>query len=288
MDHQAGLEEQCPHCHLPVPALYAEIPCPHCGHPLKAPNVRAAQREQQVLAQRHTDALHKYPDKAQRFDGFMHAINQCTTAVIARSASDCLRLAANDNLLYANYYQQIGSTQRIPSSSPFDTMRLSVDGLLFPFYEEHILMAALSADGWGLPHYGDCHLEIKPEMIASRSSVFEQNSLLFLTQVLKPTVGAPAPTGHRACWEERGKLAVVKHQDDLSADTPPDHYPALLLSPGTQQGQDDQFIEVHIYGSLSIRSVAAVRLTSSAESFYVKGLREKLAPLNILCEQQAA
>lgn len=176
----------------------------------------------------------------------------------------------------------------MPSLSLCDEIRTSVDERLFPYYKDHILMAALSADGWGLPHYGDCHLEIKPEMMETRSSVFEQNSLLFITDILELRHGKAIPAGHRALWEERGKLAVVKHQDELDADTPPAHYPALLLSAGAQHGEDDQFIEVHIYDSFSMRSVAAVRIDSEEKSFLINGLIETLASKNILVEQKAA
>lgn len=286
MNDSLGLPENCPHCAGGV--QYADTTCPHCGRPLDAPNVRAARREQSSLAQRHADALAKHPDKALQFAHFMGAVNQDTTAVVARSVHECWRLAANDEQLYANYYQQVQSKQRMPSSSPFDAIRPAVDETLFPYYKERILMAALSADGWGLPHYGECHLEIKPEMIATRSSVFEQNSLLFLTKVLKLKLGEAVPAGHRALWEERGKLAVVKHQDELDADTPPAHYPALLLSAGAQHGEDDQFIEVHIYDSFSMRSVAAVRIDSKEKSFLINGLIETLASKNILVEQKAA
>lgn len=287
MNDSLGLPENCPHCAGPVQFVHRH--CPHCDAQLEAPNVRAARREQSSLAQRHADALAKHPDKVLQFARFMDAVNQDTTAVIARSPDECWRLASSTEQLYASFYQLASAGVRMPSLSLCDEIRTSVDERLFPYYKDHILMAALSADGWGLTHYGDCHLEIKPEMMETRSSVFEQNSLLFITDILELRHGKAIPAGHRALWEERGKLAVVKHQDELDADTSPAHYPALLLSSGVQAGKDERFIEVHIYGSLSMLSVAAVRLMPSVDPFHLKRLREKLAPRNdILVEQKAA
>lgn len=152
---------------------------------------------------------------------------------------------SSDNLLYATYYQQVGSEGRSPQDNEWDRGRQSVDTLLLPYYYDHIHFGALSLDGAGIRDYGEVSLTFKDESINRRATVFEENSRLFVRQ-RKIVAGDPVPPGYRAPWSSRGDLAVAKLAPKLNKATIMDDFPRLLMqvSPG---GQSD-FIEVHIYG----------------------------------------
>jgi hypothetical protein len=101
--------------------------------------------------------------------------------------------------------------------------------------------AALSLDGRSLPHYGECTILLREEMIAHRSSLFQENSAVYYHNH-----GYKFPLGWRCTWTERGKLCVVKVVGRIDAATKPSEFPELLLNPGSS-GIDDEFVEVQIF-----------------------------------------
>ena len=166
----------------------------------------------------------------------------------------------------------------------WDVWRPMAEEAVFPKYKDRINFAALSLDALGLPHYGPCSLVCKPENIAHRATVFEQNCVVFMWAFnLKDA--AHLPSGYRALWEARGKIAVAKLASKIQTSTTPDQFAELLLTPGAS-GEHDEFIEVHIYGPLSIHSFAKVTLRkTSLPSKAARGaLVSKLAKFGIPLE----
>lgn len=201
-------------------------------------------------------------------------------AVIARSLAECHRLANSDKQGYATYYQLIESESRLPDGDGWDALRRVVDEALFPGYKEKIRFGALSLNGVGLQRYGDCSLMLRPELIDFRSTVFTENSVLHMKRHAVPITAIPnRVVGHRAPWVDRARLALAKLSDKLDKATPGNHFPGLLLEQGAGP-EDDAFVEVHIWGPVSIRTVKRVTFTGARKlmsKVIAKALREKLA-----------
>jgi hypothetical protein len=128
---------------------------------------------------------------------------------------------------------------------------------------------------------------IRDKMIAHRASVFEENSVIWMArQRINLSEANNLPTGYRAVWSERAKLAVAKLSNKIQSDTSPDSYPGIALQQGATT-EDDQFIEVHIWGSMTIRTFEHVTIRQSqrpASRIILKALQEKLNKIGVTTE----
>jgi hypothetical protein len=238
--------------------------CPHCARPANYPNVYAAQDEDEVAAleDRYRDARRaaqaRGGETLRAVEAFEAELRN-TRAVIARSPEELQRLVTSDREGYASFYELIAAGIRFPSGNRWDTLRPLADDALFPYYKEKIRFAALTLDGRGLPGFGDYFLVLRTDMIEHRASVFEENSVLFFSKNFRRDLdGEPRlPRGYRATWEERGKLCVAKLAERIDDATPPGAYSGILLRPGSAS-EDDDFVEVHVWGQMTIRTVEHV------------------------------
>jgi hypothetical protein len=85
------------------------------------------------------------------------------------------------------------------------------------------------------------------------------------------------PKGYRATWQHRSKLGVAKLSAKIDARTPSNKYSGILLHQGATAASDD-FIEVHIWGSITARAFREVVLTGGSKQYQrviVTALREK-------------
>ena len=245
---------QCPHCHGEI--RDSERNCPVCGHDCGYPNVRAAQRpeEMDALAQR----LHA-PEASATARGCIDVFSQfrravaSSKAVLCRSLSKVMELVSSDNELYASFYQLVGMGARRPEDSTTERDRLIADDLLFPYYREQIRFAALSLDGRGATSWGDCSLVLRDIAIRDRATVFEENSLYFCS-ARGLGVGRPVPPGYRAVWGERDQLAAAKLEALLKPGMQPREFPGILLKTSGKPPREE-FVEVHIYGPLHRQSI---------------------------------
>jgi hypothetical protein len=237
--------ETCQFCNYEIPV--SSDRCPNCARPSLFPNVKAAENpaEKAALDQRHQQAFSQTDPAAipvvQQFEA---ATAQQSQAVIARYSSDVYTFASSDRNLYPSFYQLLQAGARLPADNFWDKVRPVIDEKLFPYYKDHIRFAALSLDGRGLGHYGDCFMVLKEDIIAHRATVFEENSIVFVHRRQLPET-ADMPPGYRAIWENRGRLAVAKLAHAIDANTTETDFPALLLRNGATS-DDDDFIEVHI------------------------------------------
>ncbi len=278
----------CSHCTNPVPL--AEEHCPHCGRPGLYPNVRAAEQpeEQKALDRRYQDSVDQATARGcPQLADFETAMAEAQ-AVIARPLEEAARLASKDNEIYGTFYQWADSGIRLPKGDKWDTLRALADDALFPNFRKGIRFAALTVDGKGLANYGECFLLLREDMIAHRASVLEENAVGFMRRHGGEVfTDGELPKGYRAIWAERGKLAVAKLADQLQPDTDRDSFPGLLLAQGTTT-EDDSFVEVHIWGPMTRRSLARVvmaqRPTRRGSRVMLKGLREKLAKVGVELE----
>lgn len=74
------------------------------------------------------------------------------------------------------------------------------------------------------------------------------------------------PPGYRAPWEARATLGVAKLADEVTEDA---DLGQLVLRAGTTTS-DDSMLEVHVYGSLTARSIASIDVRTSrlSEQFH--------------------
>jgi hypothetical protein len=83
---------------------------------------------------------------------------------------------------------------------------------------------------------------------------------------------------------------VAKLADRFMPETAEAEFPALLLRPGLRP-EDDEFVEVHIWGPMTRRTFARVVLSQPAGAgkvgrVRVKALRAKLAAVGIDLEEK--
>jgi len=279
---------ECEFCHNHFSS--ASERCPHCARPGLFPNVRAADDddERNALNRRYqeaiSDAASRKTDQAAK--DFEAAVTR-SQAVIARSLNELQRLATSDNELYATYHQLVDAGLRLPSGDQWNTLRVLTDETLFSGYKQHIRFAALSLDRIGLHNYGECSLVLRDDMIAHRASVFEENSVVWMAKhQIKISEATDLPKGYRAVWSERVKLAVAKLSEKIQSTTRADSYSGLLLEQGATS-EDDQFIEVHIWGQMTARTFEHVIVEQPQQqmsSVTLNALREKLGAVGVKME----
>lgn len=275
----------CKHCGNSFP-LSAGL-CPHCGRPSYYPNVDAANDlgEQAALNSRYDSvceaAARRGADAALK--DFETAIAN-SKAVITRSASEVHRLATNDHELYPTYYNLIEAGVKLPEGGKWDALRMVADAAFFTGYAEKIRFAALSLEEFGLSNYGSCSIVLRTEMIAHRASALEENSVLFVDHHnIMMKAAHQLPPGYRSTWDERPKLCVAKLSNKIDATTRHEEYSAILLRQGATSA-DDEFVEIHIWGPMTIRTIEQVKLNSRAnhaERAIIKASKERLRQFGV-------
>lgn len=280
----------CPDCTYEIPM--ASAGCPHCGRPGYPPNVRAAETPDERTAFEARYAAARADCTARGAEANFTAFETAAAgadAVMVRRLRDVQELAVSDRILYATYYQQIAAGKRLADDSTWD-VRFEIEEALFRGYKERIHFAALSLDGIGLESYGDCSVTLRTDMIAHRSTVFVENGVVF-TLRNKIAFGemAAKTRGLRAPWRDRGRLAAAKHKDELTPATQKGEFPGLLVRQGATSAED-VFVEVHVYGPMTVRTFARVVLhipkRKDAPKSVRSALRERLKKLNVPTEER--
>jgi hypothetical protein len=231
-------------------------------------NVIAAEdpAERAALERRYqaakADAVSRNADS--KLQDFEIAVAQ-SKAVIARSEIEVHRLASSNRQLYATFYELTESGIMLPAGDEWDILRDLADTVLFSQSKKHIRFGALSLDGIGLPNYGPCSLVLRNEMISHRSSLFEENSTVFMERhKIKISREPKIPKGYKATWAELAKLCVAKLAAKIDAGTDSGKYSRLLLKHAAKS-EEDEFVEVHIYGAITILTMERVIITSPRE-----------------------
>jgi len=272
--------------------------CSHCGHFAQFANVEAAEEpeERDALERRYQEAWAQATasGSATELAAFEKAVS-ASCAVACRKLWDVERMADSDSELYPSYYGLVAGGSRAPADDAWNTLRPRADATLFPGYFQHIRSAALSLDGTGVASYGGCTIVFREEMIAHRATVFDENSILAVerrlasgdvSSVVPRHITRDLPRGYRATWPDRAKLAVAKLGPRITPGMSPQEFPEVLLRQASDSA-DEQFIEVHIWGSMTRRSFARVLVRISrrgASKAQARVLREKLQNVGVLVE----
>ena len=264
--------------------------CPHCGRPGLYPNVFAANQdaELEVLKQRYNEAI-EYAvqnggeEKIRSFEDYV--LN--AKAIIALPHYELSRLVNRDNTIYASFYSQLDGDSRFPEDNDWDDVRSRIDETLFPNYKEQIRFASLVGEGCGLQKYGDCSVVLKEDMISFRASVFEENSVLFCKKIDgNLAIKDDMPKGHRASWDNRALLCVSKLFNKVVSSVDENDFADILVSVDNVTGQDD-FIEVHIFGGITIFTAEKVIVMNRAgmNKAIFKAMKLNLNKKGVLLEE---
>lgn len=272
-------------------AYPAKVPCPQtdcdgsvtwdshlcsiCLSTIEPPNVRWALHEKSHLDLRYDAAMVRL--KARGADHIAIAYEADVAAnskgIFAVPLQYALQML-DERSLHQNYHTSVNGSSRVAAQPQQDSQRLAVDATLFGRVGSKITMAALSLGGTGLASYGDVFMEFRQRFCEKRASLLEENSFTFVDK--HPGGMNKLPLGHRAVWSDRGKLAVLAAESHLDATTDPSHFANLLLGPGATR-HDDRFLEVHLYESWNLDSVASMKVfTPSLTSPFKKAQSSEL------------
>jgi len=268
--------------------------CGICGRQ-QFPNVNLAlaPEEQEALKRRYDDAralaaANGLDELAQQFERHVEG----SLAVMCVKFEELERLASSDSELKSTFYGLADT--RVPRSRPpagtdWNRIREVVDTAMFGDHaKRHIRFAALSTSAAGLTAYGPCTLVCSTELIQKRASVFEKNSCQFFVDLGKVEIGSTVrvPEGYRGTWAVRAKLALAKLVRRLRSGMTSDQFSRILLTAGATTADDD-FVEVHICGSMSAHTFEQVMIDdAAAERHYappaLKDLKKQLLDLGLL------
>jgi len=267
--------ETCPNCQCECELT--EDFCVVCAYFLGYPNVRIAKRQEEVssLSERYEKARSEAEELGfiQKFEKIEEQIRK-SVAVINVPFNYLYTFMMDDRQLYSNYYGLVDGEVRKAAKEEYDRQRRVVDSLLFGSYADKIRFGVLSLDGSGLTSYGNFAMRLSNFAIERRSSVLEENSFQFVRK-LEIRLSKPIPTGHRAGWDERHKLAMCKIFSELEDPLDQEQYQSLLVK-NTCDRQKDGFIEVHIYGPFNNKAVDSVKMQAVENNPAIQALIEEL------------
>lgn len=252
---------KCKICNSEIPDTAEK--CFTCGFYAGLPNVRAAERAEEIhsLDERYQKAfdiakVNGYLSLLEKFD---ESLKQ-TSAVINGDLDSLYFFIRSSRSLYSNYERGVQGRIRKPAAQDDARKRLGVGAILFGDYADEITYAALSLDGSGPHSYGPYAMKLKDIAVRNRATLLENNSYDFVPKYnLKP--GDKPPPGYTASWNNRNKLAVAKLAERITHDTKETEFAQLLLfSEGNRA--TDEFVEVHIYGTFDPKAVESIKGSS--------------------------
>ncbi|HYO15842.1 MAG TPA: hypothetical protein VE685_21795 [Thermoanaerobaculia bacterium] len=209
--------------------------------------------------------------------GFEAAVKG-SVAVLSRSLLALDHFASSGRPLYTAYDQRLHGGAQAPPGESWDRWRRLANAELSPLSEPRIRLAVLSLDGIGVRNYGNCFLVLRETVIASEASVFEEDS----PGIPRDRRREPAAC-RRATWRERARLCVAHREPSIGAGTTPADFPGLLLRQGASP-EEDRFVEVSVWGPLTIRSCERAVLETSGRKprkAIQEALRRRLAAVGI-------
>lgn len=261
----------CDNCHYELSDHVTA--CEHCGKPC-FPNVNIANKaeEKQVINNNYDITFSMAKDEIKPIlKKFENAVNN-SNAILVRPFNEVLTLFMDSKNLHQTFHQRLRSGAIHIDENGYDEHRPSVDAKLFPNYSDRITFAALSLNSLGATGYGGCHMTLKTVMIAHRSTVFKGNSFHILRDE-SISVANEVPKGLRTTWELRGKLAISKLAPCFVATTTGADFQEILIN-------DNDFIEVHVFGSISHRTIGEIVVQSDKlddiEKHVAQAIKQKI------------
>jgi len=283
---------------LPKCELGHEIPahvtlCIVCGAHVGFPNVRYAARkeETEALDKRLADARISATAKGSldRLEAFGKAVDG-SKAVVSRFRADLDAMLSGGGKLMQAYYPAVRAGLRVPQNNEFDPARDPNDARVSPVFYDSLHFAALSLDRLGVPHYGNFAITLREEMIAKRTTVFEENPVKF-NERFPASRSRPFPYGYRASWQDRSTLAMAKLQHKIEASTADAEFADILLEKQSDPNAFSDFIEVHVYGPIhpgAFEHVIAEIPDDDLEKLFWDRMKPKLESFGVSFEEVGA
>lgn len=231
-----------------------------------------------ALETRYTDAMGRAASRgAEAQSQQLASAAKRTSAVVAMSLSRAKEFIGQGKALYSNYHLQVRASVRQASDPEDDRMRLAVDATIHGSYGDKISYAALSLDGRGPQSYGEISLKLRDVAVARRATVLEQNSWTFVKS--RSLFGKQLPPGYLATWAERYKLVCAKIADYITPETSQSEFAGLILAQATRRSEEE-FLEVHIFGTFNMDSIESVRgpsnVTTALDKALVAWIKDKV------------
>ena len=261
--------------------------CPHCGRPSLFPNVDQAdlKKERDALNRRFEKAVADAEKRGAKshVETFRQAVEKARV-VTACAFGVVTRLAGSDSQLAETFYMRgvtnLEKGSHVLRSKAWDTIRPAAETAFFgDKVKKQIHFAALSPDDQGLPSYGECSITLRTELISHRTSLLEQNLLVFFKEKCSDYWKTERiPLGYRAAWGERSRLAVAKLAARIEASTDDAGFASILLTRGATTA-DDEFIEMHVFGNMTARTFSAIVLNRPLQGVKrarIRALKHKL------------
>jgi hypothetical protein len=237
--------------------------CFKCGSSLGAPNVNSIDTlvEKNALDLRYRNAKLNSSSK-QLLEDFENEVKEKGKAVINVDLQ-YLKSIVLETEPYKSYHILIEENVREIAKDFDDRKRGKVEGFLFGLnLARKITYAALSINNEGLLGYGKVTIVLYNNAIEKRASLLEENSYDFVLRnnlIVKDNI----PTGFRALWNEKHKLAVAKLYNDIKPQTIKEEFSRLLMfSDGIRQ--NEKFIEVHLFNPVFVDAFELIRVPSEA------------------------
>ncbi len=247
----------CPECGEAVPD--SSRFCPACGADAGFPNVRLAERKEEVEMLEERLAMAAASAEAAGYANVLRELGDAVSssmAVIARPLRIIQDLLEDVRRPYSTYHAELNAGARIPEDNVFDRIRTQFENALFPNFYDEIRYAALTLDGRWLESFGDHAMILKEQMIERRATVFEEGLYQFSQRHDIPLMGV-FPPGYRAVWSRRGDLAMAKLYPNLDSGTESWIYASFLMSSEIADGSED-YIEVHIFGPFNRSAIEKI------------------------------
>jgi len=274
----------CPDCTFEM--NISRTSCPHCGRPGFTPNVDLANEatERKKLSDRYSAARAKCDQDGRRAiaDEFDAACKN-TRAVFALRVQKLYREISTGSDLFETYYDLERLKNRVDAGPGLDWARLrpqaEIELLGDHVNIDQIHYACLSLEGHFLDHYGDCVVTLSEKMTAHRISCFEGNTAVQYHQ--KRDFSGLI----RSDWYNRHEICFAMFAGLLELGSTPADFPAILVQSG-RTSAEDQFVEVHLFGPMTLRTFESVRFdrkkhNSREATLLVDGIIDKLNACNI-------
>lgn len=211
--------------------------------------------------------LGRTPSLARKCDIALDAVEDGAVAICM--PPDVLKGITLNGTNYLSHYKLAQSELIKEWDKEHHAARSGVDSWLFGGYKDSICFGSLTPNAAGSfevdgeTEYGACTVHIVPDVYEDRISFFIEDSLHFYENFCDAhnhtKVGPPAET--RPTWSDRGALASIKLAGCLNESHSDADATRLVGSHDPKGTVDRGFIEAHIFGSVNLSAIAAVRLS---------------------------
>jgi hypothetical protein len=261
----ASVAGHCPRCNSSLSG--AERLCATCSLDVGAPNVRdsGCANERRALKKRFEAAEKDARTRRclHEFSNFGNLLKEHSGVVVAMPAAAALSLASDPKMVYTNYETLTGSGIRQAAAMQNDKQRRAVAGMLFGTYGDKLRYGILSLTPLGLPTYGEIHCRLRTIAIEDRTSFLECNSY-HLVKNHGVAHDSPLPAGHKAVWDNRHCLALIKLGGGLRPKQCKADWETIMFKTDGKNRREDDFIEALIYEGFNLAAIENMAIAPDA------------------------